>query len=304
MEIIDLTCNNYTEDTFVALGNFDGVHLGHTVLIKSVVKHGMATGCKSAVLLFTNHTKNVLTNVEQKILTDMDQKLKILDELGVDVVFQIPFTEDIMKLSPKHFIDNILVKKLNARGVVVGFDYRFGYKASGNDRVLRQICNERGIKAVVIAPIFVNQEVISSTLIRDAIKSGNVEKAGLLLGRPYNIKGIVVRGKQYGRKKGVPTANIKPNTNYIMPLNGVYDSRVIIEGKKYRAATSIGVNPTFNESGIKIEAHILDFNEEIYGRDIELELIEYIRPEIKFETKDELYVQISNDINKIRNGNQ
>lgn len=301
MEVMSIKENSYAEDTCVALGNFDGIHLGHQILLQTMIEKARTMKVKSAVLLFTNHTKSLLNHRTQEILTSRMQKLSILNELGVDVVLEIPFDEDLMKLQPESFVDDVLVKKSKAQGVVVGFDYRFGYKASGNEADLRRLCAERNMECEVISPIFVNQEMISSTLIRQAIRDGDVQKARRYLGRPYTIIGKVVEGKHYGTTRGVPTANIVPEGPYVYPKNGVYQSRLSFNRSRYLAATSVGYNLTFGEDSIKIESHAIDYAGDLYGKEVALEFNHYMRPEIAFKTKDELYEQIAKDIDFIRN---
>jgi len=299
MEIIDLDMginNNYK--TAVALGNFDGIHLGHKYLIEDTIEKAIKRDLKSGVLLFKNHTKNILSKDKKaiSILTSNEQKLNILESLGVEVVYIMNFDENVMKLSGEEFVDNIIVNQLNAALVSVGFDYRFGYKAMGNSSYLKELGVKKGFETNIIKPISIGNEVISSTRIRQLVMEGQINKANKFLGRHYTIIGQVVRGSNRGKKLGFPTANISLTHNYTIPKTGVYETITLIDNKQYLSLTNIGYNPTFNEKKLKIENHILDFNDYLYGKTIEVMFIDFIREDIKFDTIEELIKQIEKDI--------
>lgn len=301
MEIRNI--ENYRENgrgTAVALGNFDGVHIGHKALIEEMLRTAKDLGLKSSVLLFNNHTKKVLLGNGPKLLTSKEQKYKIMEELGVEIIYSMEFNKEVMKLSPREFVEKILIRRMNCKSVVIGSDYRFGHKASGNADLLKELGKEYGFNVTVLEPIYVRDEIVSSTKIREFLSKGELEKAKAYLGRDYSIVGKVVSGKKIGNKMGYPTANIEPIEDYIIPLNGVYGTISIVGGKKYLSATSVGFNPTFGEKSIKIESHILDFQEDIYGFEVELIFIEYLREELKFNTTKELIEQIDKDIEKIK----
>lgn len=282
-------------ESFIALGNFDGLHLAHLALIKKVVAEAEKHHVLSGVLIFMTHTKNIIFGEEQELLTSRTQKYKLLNDLGVDIIYEMDFTEDVMKLSPEDFFEKLLLEKLNVRGVVVGFDYRFGHKAKGNVKLLERFSRDKDIFLSVIPPIIDREHIISSTKIREFIRNGEIEKANEMLGHPFSIRGEVIHGKKLGTKMGYPTANIKPEVNYIIPKFGVYDTDIIIKGKRYRAATSVGTNPTLDETGVKIEANILNFDEMIYGEIVELEFLHFLRDEINFPSIDALFKQIKKD---------
>lgn len=305
MEIINL--NNYEEknyETGVALGNFDGVHIGHQCLLKDMIAKAREKGLKTSVLLFENHTKTILENNGNNklyILTSNEQKLEILKNIGIDIVYTINFDENLMKLSGEEFVEKIIVKKLNAELVTVGFDYRFGYKALGNSDYLKKLGLEKGFDTNIISPIYIDKEVVSSTLIRNLIRTGNIKKANQLLGRHYIVNGTVITGKNRGNKIGYPTANIRLNYNYTIPKTGVYKTITLVSGKEYLSITDIGYNPTFNENELKIENHILNFNNNIYDQTIEVKFIAFIRDDIKFDNVRELTNQIEKDIAYVKN---
>ena len=298
MEIIDLNAEKSNYETAIALGNFDGVHIGHKYLIEDNIRKAMEVNLKPGVLLFNNHTKNVLKKNSKSvpILTSNEQKLKILKDLGVEVVFTMDFNENVMKLSGEEFVENIIIDQLKAKLVTVGFDYRFGYKAVGDCRYLKDLGIKKGFKTNIITPITIDNEIVSSTKIRQLLMEGNIKKANKFLGRYYTIIGQVVKGSNRGTKLGFPTANISPVDNYTIPKIGVYKTITILEEQKYLSLTNIGFNPTFNEKKLKVENHILNFNSNIYGKTIEIMFVDFIREDIKFNTAEKLIEQIKKDI--------
>jgi len=304
MEIIDLdSCQIDLKGNAVALGNFDGVHIGHQELIKSNIIEAKKRNLKSAVLVFRNHTKETLkknSNHKVQLLTNFNQKIDILRGFGLDTIYLANFNEALMKLSPEEFIDKILIKKLNTKLITVGFNYRFGYKASGDVELLKKISIEKEIEVNIMPPVYIEQEIVSSTVIRNSIKAGNIKKAKKFLGRNFSIIGSVIEGKNRGRKLGFPTANIKLHDNYVIPKEGVYVTNTFIDGQKFISLTNIGYNPTFNESELKIETFILDFNGNLYGKTLEIEFIDFIRDDIKFNSAQELINQIEEDVKYIK----
>lgn len=301
MEIIEI--KDYNENRFqtaIALGNFDGVHMGHCDLILRMIEDANKNNLKPALLVFDNHTKTVLTGEAPKTITSIEQKFKIFEELGVELIYKMKFDREIMKLLPEEFVRDILVLKLNIKSVVVGFDYRFGHKASGDSELLKELGKKYNLNVIILEPIYIDNELVSSTRIRNLLQEGDIIEANKLLGRNYSIKGKVVGGKKLGNTLGYPTANIEPIDNFVIPKHGVYSTNTIIDNKSYLSATSVGKNPTFEDEGLKIESHIIGFNEDIYGKDIELEFVEYLREEIKFENLEELKKKIQEDISKVK----
>ncbi|MDR7856223.1 bifunctional riboflavin kinase/FAD synthetase [Tissierella sp.] len=302
MEIIELL--NYNEkrfETAIALGNFDGIHLGHQELIKIVVAKSKELGIKSSLLLFKEHTKAIIDNSKPYMITNNYQKYRIAKELGVDIVYLIDFNSELMNLSPEEFVKDIIKDKMNGKLVIVGFDYRFGHKASGDTNYLLELSEKHKFDLIIVDPVFNNEEVVSSTTIREMISLGKMYDVSKLLGRPYCIIGTVIHGKNRGNKLGFPTANIKPVDNYIIPKNGVYFTNTIIDNKRYISATNIGLNPTFNENILKIETYILDFNGDLYDKSLEIEFIDFMRDDIKFANKEALIEQMEEDIKLIKN---
>lgn len=304
MKIIELN-DDYrnTEKIAIALGNFDGIHIGHQNLIKRMIEISKINNLIPSVLIFENHTKSVTSNTFPSLLSNNEQKLYILNKLGVENVYLMKFSENVMKLSPHEFINKILIDKLNCKSVVVGYNYKFGYKASGDTDTLKTICSEKGIIAEIVSPVYYEDKIVSSTLIRSLITYGKIDIANKLLGRFYTIKGEVVHGKGIGTKLGFPTANIKLTDNFVIPKNGVYSTLTTIGDKTYKSATSVGFNPTFQEKSLKIENHIIGFNDLLYGNIIDISFVEYIRPEISFDKVEDLVNRMIEDVNYIKKKN-
>lgn len=301
MENIKL--QNYNEERFetaIALGNFDGVHLGHKELIRTMVENSKEMDLTPSILLFDNHTKVITSGNAPLCLTSNNQKEDLVKSLGVEVIYRITFDEYLMKLKPEEFVKNILVDKLNTKLVVVGFDYRFGHKASGNVETLKELANKYGFKVIVLEPIYIDDILVSSTKIRELIQEGNLSLANKMLDRNYQIIGKVIPGNKIGRTLGFPTANLEVIENYALPKLGVYRTKTIIYDKTYLSATSVGFNPTFDKNNsIKIECHIIDFDNKIYDKFLTLDFIEYLREEIKYENIDDLKDQIDKDIKTV-----
>lgn len=301
MEIINLSgCCKEDAKTAIALGNFDGIHIGHQELIKTMVLEAKKLGLKSSLLLFRSHTKSVIENNAPKMITNNDQKFRIAKELGVDLIYLLDFDDKVMKLTGEEFVKEIIINKMNGKLIIAGFDYRFGHKASGDANYLKELGDKYDIHVIILDPVEDNLNVVSSSMIRDLISEGKVELANKLLGRPYSIIGKVVTGSNRGSKLGFPTANIKLSNNFIIPRSGVYASNTIIDGKRFLSATNIGFNPTFDEKLLKIETYILDFEEDIYGKILEIEFIEFLRDDIKFNNVEDLIKQMDLDIENIR----
>lgn len=301
MKIIEIDLNFVAnEESVIALGNFDGVHRGHIELIKKAVEDAKKLKIKSSLLLFNEHTDNLVKVGKKEIITTNKTKFEILEELGVDIIYLINFTKEFMAYSPIMFLENFLANNLKIKGVVVGYDYTYGFKKSGDVEFLNK--NKNLFKSVhVIEQISYKGEKISSSRIRSLIEEGRVKEAHNLLSRPYKLIGKIIHAKGLGKKMGYPTANLELVDNFVIPKFGVYDTDIIIDGKRFKASTNIGTNPTVEHDGIKIEAHILDFDRDIYGEIVELELLEFVRPELKFDSVDELFEQIARDVLVTRN---
>ncbi|CEO87335.1 bifunctional riboflavin kinase/FAD synthetase [Syntrophaceticus schinkii] len=282
----------------VALGNFDGVHRGHQQLLRQMTAYAQKNNALAAVILFQPHPQQVLNPSKcPKLLLDTDKKIELLEKQGVQGIFIVPFDIDFASLAPEEFIDKILVGKLQVTGVFVGYDYRFGRTAEGTPELLRELGKQKGFYVEVVPPVLSMETPISSTLVRKALSTGDIRWAKELLGYWPVLRGKIMTGDQRGRKLGFPTANIHVSDELLVPQNGVYAGEALIQGKHYLTVTNIGVHPTFGSSRQElIEAHLLDFQGDIYHEDIEISLFERMRDERKFESPDLLIKQIRKDI--------
>lgn len=285
------------KSTYVALGSFDGIHKGHLALINKSIELSKNNDSLSMIYTFKNHPRTFINKEEApKLISTLSEKIKILEDLKVDLSSFVEFDKKFMKLEPEEFIDN-LIKNYNVKGIVVGFNYRFGHKNKGDVRLLKELCNLKGIELCVIEPFTYKSEVVSSTRIRKALSEGKLEDTNNMLGRYFSLSGEVVSGKKIGRTIDFPTANLKTDEKRILPKIGVYYTNVGIDKKIYKGITSVGNNPTVNGKNITVETHILNFDEDIYGKNIKLYFISKIRNEKKFNSLEELKEQLIKDKN-------
>ncbi len=278
--------------TIVTIGIFDGVHKGHQKILKKVLKEAKASRLKSVVVTFDPHPVKVLSLCAQiPLLMSLDHRIRLIKKMGVDYCLVKKFTKEFSKLSPEEFIKDILVDKLNLKALVTGENFLFGFKEKGCSKLLKKLSKIYDFKFYSIPPLKIGGEYISSTRIRKLIEKGRLGLAKKLLGRPVTILGTVVKGKSLGRELGFPTANIDPHHESIPPA-GVYSVDAALGKKIYRGVLNISLHKI-------IEVHILNFNKNIYGRDIEVIFKQKIRNEKKFKTLESLRRQISLDIHHI-----
>lgn len=286
----------------MALGNFDGVHVGHQYLLKKMIKFAQQTNNISAVLLFYPHPQQIIDKHNApKMLLDFSKKLDILTKLGVEVAVTEPFDEKLASFSPEQFVKNVLVDKLKVYAVFIGFNYRFGNEAKGTPEMLLDYGKKYNFYVVVVEPVVKKGTPVSSSIIRRAIEKGDIVYAKELLGYWPLIKGKVILGDQRGRKLGFPTANIDVPDDIIIPGRGVYAGRAHFDGKEYPAVLNIGYRPTFYnspEAGRYVEVHMLGYNGDSYNKIIEIEIYKKLRDEKKFNDAKELILQISKDIDE------
>ena len=282
--------------TVIALGNFDGVHIGHQELIARTVKEAAAAGSKSAVFTFANHPRNVLSKGKKvKSILYPDEKVAIIEGLGVDYMFNIPFGSEIQRLEPEEFINKLLIQKLNMKEVCCGFNFKFGARASGNIETLMRESIKKHFGIHVLNPVKIDGEIVSSTLIRRLIEHGDVENCMRFLGRFYAYGGEVVVGNRLGKAIGFPTSNINVDDSMVSPANGVYITYCVFKGKRYPSVTNVGVRPTTGAFKKNVETHIFNFDSELYGKFIRIEFLKRTRDEKKFENIEELKKQITRD---------
>lgn len=282
------------DDIVVALGNFDGFHLGHQKLITELNNVKLKKGYKSAVFLFENHTKDLIFHQNLSRIMSFEDKLNKLESFKVDYVFSIEFSEKIKNLTPNEFLD-FLTNKLNVKHIVVGKDYRFSKNREGNTDFIESYMREKSLSCTIVGKLNYDDIEISSTKIIEYIKSGKIKLANDLLGYNFSIKGKVTHGFQRGRNLGYPTANLEISFNYVMVKEGVYFTKTIVDEKEYFSFSSVGFNPTFDNKKSTIESHIFDFDEDIYGKNIELCFLERLRDNIKFNSVKELIEQLKKD---------
>lgn len=291
----------FKEGTYIALGSFDGLHKGHMTLIHKVVDEAMADGLKSAVYTFKNHPLTVAKpELAPKLLMDNQQKIHLLKAKGVDATIFVSFTLEYMQTEAEEFILS-LIHDFNAKGFVVGFNYKYGYQNKGNVDTLREMSERYGFKLFVMDAALSNDDIISSTRIRNLILKGQIKEANELLFEPFMLRGTVIGGKKLGRKIGFPTANMSYDTKYVIPKTGVYYTNLMLEGTLHKSITSVGYNPTVDGKTLSIETYILDFDREIYGEEVKLYFVEYMRDEEKYANLDELVEQLKKDEDYARN---
>ncbi|MFA4916642.1 MAG: bifunctional riboflavin kinase/FAD synthetase [Syntrophales bacterium] len=289
-------------DSFVTIGNFDGVHLGHQHIIKRLVREAHENNRKTVVITFDPHPKKVLHPEKRPfyLIASLEEKINLFEGLGVDAVILIPFSLEFSTMTAEDFVCRFLSDKLHIRKIFIGYDYTFGKNKVGNAAFLVDFGNRLGFDIDIINAIRINDNsVISSTCIRNAILQGNVKTVLKALGRPYNLSGTVIEGKMRGGDLGFHTANIKPD-KALIPAHGVYAVIACLEEAQYQGVTNIGLNPTFADDKLSIEVHLFDFNRNIYGKSLDVLFIDRIRDEIKFPDPKKLIEQIKRDIEKAK----
>lgn len=291
MTVYNAPFTNLSGRTAVALGFFDGVHEGHKAVINAAVKYSRENNIPAVVWTFVDSPKKNSLSI-----TDSAERRSVLKDLGVDILIEFPFSDDVKELSNEAFVNTVLKGCLNAEKVFCGFNYSFGAGGKGTPEELKKLCEEQGISVEISEEISVRGETVSSTVIREYIENGFPEKAHMLLGRPYSIKGTVINGKKLGRTLGFPTANVHIPENKVLPKDGVYLTVTSFDGKSFYGITNIGTNPTVDEKIRRAENFIFDFGEDIYGNEIKIEFLRFIRGEKKFDSVESLAEQVKNDI--------
>lgn len=294
--------------TVVTIGAYDGVHIGHRAVIAQVQERAAALSARSVVVTFDRHPASVVRpESAPKLLTDPQQKLELLTSTGIDATLVVPFTAQQSTEAPADFIRRVLVDALSVRGVIVGEDFHFGHKRAGNVSLLREMSRVHDFEVLplqLVARADGVDEPVSSTAIRRALAGGDVRRAAVMLGRPHEVRGVVGPGDQRGRTIGFPTANVVVDHSLCVPADGVYAARVTIEhvdgslGATHLAAVNLGRRPTFHERAEHslLEAHLLDFTGDLYGRRLRVHFQEFLRGERKFTGVNELQAQLQLDI--------
>lgn len=281
----------------VTIGNFDGVHLGHQQLFAAVVADARRINGNSVVVTFEPHPLRILKPGGIKLISTIEQKVEQIDRAGIDSLIILPFDHAFAAISAEVFVRQILFETIGMTELVVGYDYAFGKGRSGNIGFLREMGDTLGFPVKVVEALYHQEMLVSSTKIRDLVKQGRMMAAGSLLGRPYQIRGVVQVGKKRGGTEiGFPTANLSVNEEDLVPRIGVYVTQVICAGKCYGGVLNIGYNPTFGDDQLVAETHIFDFNQDIYGKPIRLNLLKFLRDEKKYSTIRALATQIGKDV--------
>lgn len=282
----------------VTIGNFDGVHLGHQQLLKKIKTECDAKNLKFVVVTFNPHPQKIIhPDRERFLINSYEQRRRLLKKQGVDYLVEILFTRDFSTLSPEDFLKTYLLKYPELKTVYLGYDFAFGANKQGGFDLVKSICAPKGI-AVEIQPKYeFHDSIVSSSLIRERLVSGKIDEVEQILGRPFHLEGVVIKGEGRGKKIGFPTANIQVSEDLLVPHKGVYVTRTVYNGMTYQSVTNIGNNPTFKDGNqLHIETNLFDFDHDIYGEMLEIQFLHKIREEKKFPTVNELIDQIRKDV--------
>lgn len=281
----------------VTIGNFDGVHLGHQLLFRQVVERARRHGGVSVAVTFEPHPMKVLSPQGIRLISTTEQKIELIERAGIDVLVIVPFTRNIAETSAVDFVDQVLLKQIGMRDLVVGYDYAMGRKRQGDTVFLQRQGEKKGFSVIVMPAHYVEGTLVSSTRIRSLVMEGKMINVRRLLGRYYQIRGIVRWGhRRGGQVIGVPTANLRISEEDLCPKRGVYVTQVRYDGKQYGGISNIGYNPTFGDTALVAETHIFDFNADIYERPLRINLLRHLRNEIAFSGPEALAAQIRKDI--------
>jgi riboflavin kinase/FMN adenylyltransferase len=288
-------------ETSVTIGFFDGVHRGHQTVIGRAVEVAGERGLASACVTFDRHPLQTLSPGKvPQLLTTLRRKAELIEALGVDALFVLEFTEEVSRWRPDEFVQRVLVEGLHARHVAIGANFTFGHKAAGNLQILTELGASRGFTVEGTGLHAIDGRRVSSSSIREALVDGDLDWPRAALGRRYSVEGQVVRGAGRGRDLGFPTANLQTPPGLQLPGRGVYAGMAAVDGRSHAAAINVGVNPTFGGEPLHVEAYLLDFDEELLGRLMEVEFWERLRDEVRFEGPDQLARQMAEDVDRTR----
>lgn len=286
------------QGTAVALGYFDGIHMGHKAVLSKAVARAKEKNLVPVIMVFDIHPRRLISGKVPPVLTSEYKKKQVLEGMGFTVV-DFNFRE-AMNYAPEEFVEKILIERLNAKVVTCGYDYRYGKGGKGDSKSLKDELSKRNIEFYSLEPILLGGEVISSTKIRELIAAGEIEKANTMLGYRFCYDFVVEKGDGLGRTLGFPTINQFFKKDFIVPRYGVYASITVVDGKRYASVTNVGIRPTFKKDSMRSETCILDFSGNLYGSNVEVSLISYLRDEIAFESPEQLREAIEKDIIRAR----
>ncbi|MBZ4671881.1 MAG: ribF [Deferribacteraceae bacterium] len=291
----DLENFNTTADTVITIGNFDGVHIGHQKIIGKVVELSKKYNFEPVLFTFNNHPMSHF-GADIELIMPESKKIQLIFEKGIKHLISIDFTDEFASMPAELFVRELLVKKLKARYIVVGYDYRFGKKRQGDFNLLNMLSAKYGYTAIKIDKVEIDNMTVSSTNIRRLIKEGDIEIANKMLGREFDMEGVVTDGDNLGKLIGYPTANINHN-NYIIPKYGVYITKTYIGEQEYPSLTNVGIRPTIvDKNELRIETYILNFDKDIYGKNVKISFLKYLREEMKFGSFSQLKLKIDEDV--------
>ena len=300
MEYIKNSTDFKKKQTAVALGKFDGFHRGHQLLLDELLKLKIQS-FTNIVFTFDVPTASVLEGEERKQIFTNQERAMYLEKYGIDVLLEYPFTKEFSMMEPEEFVKKVLIEQLGVRVVVVGYDFHFGKNRKGNVRLLEDMGVTYGFHVIGVDKVRNGKETISSSLIRKNLIEGQIGAANQLLGRPYSLTAKVVKGNHLGRTISIPTANQIVPKEKLTPKNGVYLSRIFLNGRMYDGVSNLGVKPTVsNENTLGLETHVLDFNGDLYQQEITVELLKYVREEMKFSSVEALSQQMNQDIEQVK----
>lgn len=288
------------KNPMLTIGNFDGVHLGHQELFRTIIKRAHEIGGVSVVYTFDPHPLKVLDPDRFfPLITTREEKERVIEWIGVDVLIRERFTKDFAQLSTDEFVRDVVCDKIHAQEVFIGPDYRFGRGREGTTDLLKSLGEHCGLTVGILDKVKVDGIEVRSTMIRNYVLEGKVREAAKFLGRGYTLRGKVIKGQAQGKKMGIPTANLEPEKE-LYPRSGIFAVKVLVKDSYTKGVLNIGTNPTFPGKGFSLEVHLFDFDQHIYGSEIELIFVEKLRDEKKFETPALLVEQIKEDIVQAR----
>jgi len=286
-------------DALLTIGVFDGVHRGHQKLLAELITQAKKRSLSSGVITFNNHPLSQLDRDPPPLLASVEEKNLLLKQAGIDFIANLDFSAQLASTGAERFC-RMLISYLKMRGLVLGFDFAMGRNREGSLQIMQLISAEMGFTLSVVPPVKIEGEIVSSTAVRRMLLAGEVERAARFLGRNYSLEGRVVAGKGLGKQLNFPTANIETDSRFVVPPDGIYATLCRLDGRQYFSATNIGTGPTFGGSDRRIEVHLLDFDGVLYGKKLKIELVNRIRDELKFETREKLIEQIKKDILQTR----
>ena len=291
---------DHKQPTCIAIGSFDGVHLGHQALLRRMASRAHEEGMRAAALTFFPHPRRVLHTLPPRFyLTTLDDRVRLLADLGIDLIITHPFDDEVRHIRAADFVDQ-LIKALDMKELWGG-NFALGYQREGDVPFLRRQGELKGFTVETLGePVLYDGEIVSSRRVREALEAGEIDEVTGCLGRYFCVRGPVVKGDQRGRTIGFPTANVAVWDELLLPANGVYATYIWIGEARYPAATNVGVRPTVDGMKLTVEAHILDFDADIYGEDVRLEFVRRVRPEMKFAGLDALKAQIAADVKRVK----